>query len=181
MRKNKSLNFAFIKIIFAITVSLFAVLYFNSTVKKDVNEIKQKQALKEALNHQSTTQSTLEKEYKQLEPGWISFFEMFPSKDKLSQFLDSLESLAFQSNNIQTVNFIEGKEAAKSKIVSDKNNVALDVNLKGKLSSINQYISGLENLKYYTTIESINIIASSEGSLDLSASAIIKLRVYTRD
>ncbi|OIP22206.1 hypothetical protein COX95_03405 [bacterium CG_4_10_14_0_2_um_filter_33_32] len=181
MRKNKSLNFALIKIIFAITVSLLVVFYFNSAVKRDINEIKQKQALKEALNHQSTTQSALEKEYKQLEPGWISFSEIFPLKDKLSPFLDSLESLASQTNNTQTISFTEGKEASKSKIVSDTNNVALEVNLKGKLNAINQYLSGLENLKYYTTIESINITASSEGSLDLSAIAIIKFRVYTRD
>lgn len=180
MNNQKSLKFVFLKIILSLAVMLGLVIYLNKSSLRIAKEINQKNHLKAKMNNQSLFLSQLENEYKRLEPGWLSFKEIFPSRENMDRVLEALENLAERTGNIQKINFLNEKLSAQNNSIKDKKNIPLELNLIGKLDSIQNYLIGLDNIKFYVTIESVEI-TSAANSLAINSNAKISLRIYTKD
>lgn len=150
-------------------------------------ELKEKKAALEATYQGWQQMSHEQKEIQQIKPELEKMNKAFLSEADPIGFINLLETLAQKTNNIFEINLTPENEANKK----DEKAKALSfqISLAGSFPDFMHFLKYLENMGYYTEIQSIQISQATEQSMmakpewrDMPAGnvvSLINLKVFT--
>lgn len=165
-QKIYAISFSFLACL--VLVFSFCILPLFTKMNEDSVLLAEKKTQLDGMvkNWEELEQS--KKEYQQIKQNLQKLPTFLSSKDAL-KFIMELENLGQLTGNQYEITIIESKPAATN----------LDIMLSGTFSSIMKYIIYLENVPYFSTINSFQMVKSSfKESFPGSVIANINISVY---
>jgi hypothetical protein len=111
----------------------------------------------------------------------------FVSANEPIEFINLLENLAQKTSNLFEINLMS--LAADPKKKDKESALVFQIRLSGSYTNLMHFLSYLENMKYETQVQSVDISASPAGALQASngqqisannVNSVINLKVYTQ-
>lgn len=146
--------------IVALLIGLLTIPAVND-IKKLRNEILNKKIELEETLVKEKNMSKLNEKIKIIEPKLEEFNNVYINENKELEFITTLEGVALKNNVKQTINLVTDS-------ASDENGhkkIPLNLSVIGRFTSIMEYLTELEALNYYISIENFEI-SSENNSVD---------------
>jgi len=147
-------------------------------IKKYAAEAKVKQNLINKTMAQNILNINLKKDWGNIEPYLGEISNALPEPTDLLNYQTALEKLSSETGVQISINF--PSTATTTKSTNNKQNYSVvdhQVQVKGDLNQLSEFITGLENLPYYVGLSRFNIAAQSGESTGTTTT--LHLKLYT--
>jgi len=168
--KRKIALFLLIFLLVGLTIAYTIIIPTTKAIIKERDLIiMQKIELEKKISREKNMAKLSEK-LKIIKPQIETIENTFINKNRELEFITTLEGIALKNNVIQKLNLKTAENLEKNYI-----KIPLDINIRGTYDNLLNYISDLENYKYYININSIQFSFTQDNySLLISADSYWK-------
>jgi Tfp pilus assembly protein PilO len=180
MIKTNTKKILTVVIIIFVLVFLFDALYFSFLDNKAL-EVFNLHKIFYGEYSQNHTAANLEEKLADLDSKELLISGLFLPEEKIVNFIDELETIGTNNNVVVEIKNVDAsglvdKETNKKKTYAD---LSITMNAVGDWNSIYKFANLMENLPYYSNVESINLTSGTEERSDYW-NAEINIKVITK-
>lgn len=182
MNKTKTKKILVAMIIILVLVFLANAFYFNFIHSKslEISDLHQTFYEEYSQNHSA---ANLEEKLLDLSSKESLISDLFLSEQKIVNFIGELENIGSSNNVVVEIKTVDAsglvdKETNKKKTYAD---ILITINAAGDWDSIYKFARLMENLPYYSSVDSINLTSSSaDGKILWNAEIVISVVTKTK-
>ncbi len=138
-------------------ILFFGVWFITSKIVVSNQELKEQKAALAAIYQGWQQMGHEQKELQGIEPQLKGLDDALLRTDEPVEFISTLENLAQKTDNLFQISLISGALKEKSENQIQQKSVSFQVSLAGSFANFMHFLRYLENMKYYTSVESIQI------------------------
>ncbi len=162
-----------------IVVCLLCIFLLSGEIEKIADSVVKNRKLASTLEQRTSLLSQLSRDAQIIGNNNITIRNAFVPSDNITEFISALESIALKNGTTQTFRFnspIPATIAAPFplNIITYQNTLSIN------LPTFIQYLKDLEDLPFFTKVDSLTISAQSEQGLQGVTSATFNATLYTQ-
>lgn len=138
-------------------ILFFGAWFVTSKIVASNQELKEQKAALAAIYQGWQQMGREQKELQGIEPQLKGLDDALLRTDEPVEFISTLENLAQKTDNLFQISLISGASQGQSENQIQQKSVSFQVSLAGSFANFMHFLRYLENMKYYTDIETIQI------------------------
>jgi len=174
---NPTIKFSiYIILVIVFTVSL--ILFLVDKIENKTKQLQEKRSILLVSQQRDNNFLELKNSYEIVENNQKTFEQIFPNENNIEKFIVTLENTAKNTNNIQTLNFDQLRNAT----IEGENikSIKFTIILTGNISSFINYLNEIKKLSYFIEIENITL-NNNLGITNNNSRMNIKSKVYIKN